>query len=495
LKPHYQRWLCALFAGIAASAFAYQGAESHYAFAVPRAQILTGIQTIGVMPLSIADEVPNPEAVSARYDAEIVKRLQSAGFSVVPPAAMREIQEKTKATLGGVYDPMSGQPIKEKVDAFNEFSTTEYLATHKVDAILRPVIRVRMARFGGNVAQWDGATDGSSGRSGFGNFMMGMTGVSVAGTVPALSLVVRLSDAGGKALYTGAGGLQVLGYARTDIHSLLLSVKQIDVDPKSVMTDPARDARALSLALDPLLLGTEPHPADIPGPPVTSPGAQGAAAPSREQLLARYPRLTLAPLELSDIPQRDAVRLRYRDVLTGQLTRLGFQVVGAEEYARLWEAERTVAGGYYDPLTGRPDEAKAGAARARVLQGLQATSGPSAVVVARVVGRMAPYSAGAAEWDGVRQSVEESGRFASLFDPERSMGGRVAAISLELRILDPAGVVLFEGAGGIQLTEHEESGRRAVLPASRLFADPAADLRAVDVALGPLAPAPAAARR
>jgi len=488
MTHRYRRWLCALAAGIAASAFAYQGKEPYYDFAVPRVQILTSIRTIGVMPLGVTEEVPNPEAVSARYESEIVRRLQSAGFSVVPPAAMREILETMKATVGGVYDPMTGQPIKEKAEALKEFASAEYLATHKVDAILQPLIRVRVAHFAGNTAHWDGASDGSSGRSGFANFMMNMTGTSVVGTVPALSLVVRLSDAGGKVLYTAAGGLQVLGYARSDIHSLLVTVKQLDVDPKSIMADPARDARALSLALDPLLLGTEPHPADIPSAPPTSAGAHAAAGLPREQLLARYPRLTLAPLELSDMPQRDTVRLRYRDALTQQLTRLGFQVVGSEEYGRLWDAERTAAGGYYDPFTGRLDEAKATAARARVLQGLQEAYGPQAVVTVRVVARTAPYSAGTAEWDGVTQSVEGFSRVASVLDPQGNAGGRLAANSLEVRILDPAGVALFEGIGGIELTEQVASGRRTGLPESQLFANAAADLRAIDVALAPLAP-------
>ncbi|HEY1491565.1 MAG TPA: hypothetical protein VGF35_02970, partial [Steroidobacteraceae bacterium] len=428
------------------------------------------------------------------YEAEIVRRLQAAGFTVVPPALMREIQQKIKTTLGGLYDPMTGQPVREKFDAYAEFSTTEYLAAHKVDAILRPLIRLRSARFGGNTAQWDGASDSSSGRSASGNFWAAMTGTSLSGAVPALSLVVRLSDAGGKVLYTAAGGIQVLGYARVELHSLLSSMKQLDIDAKAVMTDPARDARALSLALDPLLLGTEAHPADIPAPPAATASNAHPAAPPAEPLTARYPRLTLAPLELADLPQRDAVRTRYRDALTARLNQLGFQVLNSDEFGRKWDEERTAAGGFYDPFTGRPDEAKTNAARARVLQGLPEGSRPDAVVIARVVERAATYSAGTAEWDGVQQPVEASGRAPSLFDSERNRGGRLTAASLELRLLDPAGVSLLEGIGGIELTELVEGGRPMHLTANHLFSDPARDSRAVDIALAPLAPpAPAVA--
>jgi len=110
------------------------------------------------------------------------------------------------------------------------------------------------------------------------------------------------------------------------------------------------------------------------------------------------------------------------------------------------------------------------------------------VVTVRVVARTAPYSAGTAEWDGVTQSVEGFSRVASVLDPQGNAGGRLAANSLEVRILDPAGVALFEGIGGIELTEQVASGRRTGLPESQLFANAAADLRAIDVALAPLAP-------
>ncbi|MBS0579169.1 MAG: hypothetical protein JSR36_07895 [Proteobacteria bacterium] len=487
MRPIHPRWLLALGGLIAASALAYYG-QPYYEFGTPRAQILSTVQTIGVMPLSVPDDLPDQEAVTARYEAEIVRRLQSAGFTVVAPAVMREIQQQIRTTLGGMYDPITGQPLKEKFDAFNEFSTNEYLAAHKVDAILRPLIRVRPARFAGNTAQWDGASDSSSGRSSMGNFMSALAGAQLSGHVRALSFVVRLSDAGGKVLYTAAGGIQLLGYARVEVHGLLTSTKQLDVDPKSIMTDPARDARALSLALDPLLLGTEAHPADIPSPPLAPASAKAAAQPGAP-LPARYPRLTLAPLELADIPQRDAVRARYADALTAQLTRLGFQVLNSDEFGRRWEAERAASGGYYDPLTGRPDKAKIDAARARVLQGLPEGSRPDAVVVARVVTRAVPYSAGTAEWDGVTQPVETTGRSPSLFDAERNRGGHLSANSLVLAIVDAAGVKLFDGVGGIELTELVEDGRPVPLSANRLFAEPAWDRRAVEIALAPLAPA------
>ena len=48
-----------------------------------------------------------------------------------------------------------------------------------------------------------------------------------------------------------------------------------------------------------------------------------------------------------------------------------FEVAGGDEFEELWAAERTAAGGFYDPLTGRPDLGRIGSARARILAALR----------------------------------------------------------------------------------------------------------------------------
>ncbi|HKE42976.1 MAG TPA: hypothetical protein VKB41_00415 [Steroidobacteraceae bacterium] len=486
--------LLALGSGAAAEHRAHGEDKPASNFEVPRADLMSTVKTIGIMPIVVAEEVPDKDTVAARYEAEIAARLTSAGFAVVPASAMREVRERNQAALGGLYDPMTGQRIKEKVDALNEFSSHEYLATHQVDALLQPAIALRSAPFNVGKASWDGVVDSSSGpdRTGFSHFMATLAagGVDVEGRLPALSFVVRLTDAGGKLLYSGAGGLQLLSYSRVTVVKMLSTTRQLPVDPKFIMTDPARDARALSIALDPLVGGsTAPAPAHIAGAPAMQADAAGAQrSMSLEEVAARFPRVALAPLALGEMAQHEAVTLRYREALMQKLRQLGFEVVGGDEYGPLWEAERTAAGGYFDPVTGRPDEAKLKASRQRVfglmLQHLDAT----AVIVPSVISRCARFDGGVAEWDGVRESLTPGeSKLRAVFDSNLEYGGHLDGISLQVNIIDPLGEVVLEGTGGIQLVERLSAGKPTPLAQSELFADPTQDARAADIAFTTLA--------
>ena len=489
-----RRWfshaLCLLLglAGRAAVAAPEQGRT--FAFAVPRAEVISTTKTIGVMPLTVTAVVPDADGVAARYESEIVTRLTNSGFSVIPPSAMREIRERTKATLGGLYDPMTGDPIKEKVNAFNEFSINEYNARYKVDAVLAPAIVRRAAEFNSAGVWWDGVDDSATGESGWA-FLWKPT-PSIEGTMPALSFVVRLVDPSGKVLYGGVGGLQVLAYWKHSESLWSAKERTVRIDPKFVMTDPARDARALSLALDPLLRGKVSPLPKVTRLPAATPGGNGATRLSREEVLARFPRLALASLGLEEGQQRDAVRLHYRDALTQKLTQLGFEVVGGDDYERLWDAERAAIGGFFDPFTGKPDDAKLKASRQRVFGSMQEHLAATAIVVPRVVERVAQFSYGTAEWDGVKESLTGmSGlvKFLSL-DWRETYSGGLGALSLKVQIIDPTGELLFEGFGGIQLMEHYNPAGNEPLADADLFSDPAKDTRAIDVALAPLASPP-----
>jgi hypothetical protein len=65
-------------------------------FLVPRETIVAKVHTIGVMPLVASARVPDPDPVAVRYEEEIAKRLEHAGFAVVRAGVMRDIRERLK---------------------------------------------------------------------------------------------------------------------------------------------------------------------------------------------------------------------------------------------------------------------------------------------------------------------------------------------------------------------------------------------------------------
>jgi len=191
------------------------------------------------------------------------------------------------------------------------------------------------------------------------------------------------------------------------------------------------------------------------------------------------------------LEQGERIQARYREMLTARFKALGFEIVGGNDFDGLWAAERTASGGFYDPFTGRPDLAKFNTALARVLATLHERYGVSCVIMPSIVPRKAPSSEGYARWDGVTESVNGGGSLVfnkSIFNPGLDYAGYLDANSLELRILDDAGQVLYQGFGGVQLTKHLDHGRFMRVPEPSLFADATRDTAAVNAALHGLAP-------
>jgi hypothetical protein len=484
-----QIYLACVVLGLTSSAvFAKPEQGPTFGFTVPRAEVLSTVKSIGIMPVIVTSAVPDARDVAARYESEIVARLTSAGFAVIPPSAMREIRERTMATLGGVYDPFTGELIKGKAEAFYQSSADEYLATQKVDGILGCEIAERTAHFAYGSMRWDGVEDSFTGESAWADFWK--QSAASYGEIPTLSLIVRLQDNKEKPLYVGVGGLQVLGYWNNLSKPIgLRKERLLGIDPKYIMTDPARDVRALSLALDPLLYGKVsalPKVTTLPAP------VREASAPpkvSREEVLAHFPRIALGSLDLAEISQADELKLRYRDALTKKLTELGFEVVGGNDYEKLWNAEREAAGGYFDPFTGRFDEVKFRASIVRVVRAMKERFAASAVLLSRVLIRRAPFNFGVAEWDGTNElltpGTSKLGAILSL-DPAKKASGSAHALSLELLIIDPAAEPAFEGLGGVQLTEHLIRDKWEPVPKNEQLLDALKLTRAIDIALAPL---------
>ena len=457
------------------------------AFKVPREEIVATVTTIGLMPAVVPTSVPAREVVAARLELQVVARLREAGFQVIEPQAIREIQGRGSAALGGIYDPLTGRAIKARADALAEFTTAEFTLGHRVDGLLSIEVVKRSVPFLRGTAYWDGVDDSSTGRGGVAKFVVA-TGAS--GRLSGLSLAVRLVDVGGKLLYARDGGLQLLEYFGRS-HTVG-GYQPRRVDPRSVMSDPARDVRALDVALDPLAPSAAAAerakhgvtPSAVPDEAPMPPGV-------RELLLGQHRRVVLAGLAFPDAETHAGVPARYREELTRALTNIGFEVTAGRDYGGIWLEEQQRAGGLYDPITGGIDDQKAQAVRASVFATLRGgDEAVTAIVLPTVETRVAPFWSGSAAWDGVSELVTGTSLLGTIFSGSALYSGSLDALSLSVRIVDATGVVLYEGAGGIQLAERLADGRRARLVSSELYANQANDARAVEIALAGLAPSP-----
>lgn len=446
---------------------------------VDRAAIHAAIKTVGVMPILVPGYLPDADGIAKRYETEVQARLKAAGFQVVSPDVMREIEARLARSMGGLYDPMTGDAVKEKVESHERFARSEYLAANKVDGFVRMAIVRRTAHSYGMTASWDGVEERVTGQSAFVSVMTRAAAGLGDGTVGALSFVLVLEDRDEKALYSGIGGLQLTSYIRNGF-----APKHVDVDPKHLLTDPARDARAFAVVLDPLTGAKTGGNSKVELAPVVLPEETQALRITREQLLSKHRRVALTAIEVPELDQGGAVQARYSELLTARFRSAGFEVVGGEDYPTIWGDLERAAGGFYDPATGRLDRTRHDAARHEALRLLGERHGVTAVVFPSFVQRDATLEAGLAKWDGVEEIVSgNKSKLGAMFGAAGQVIGRLQAASLRLEIVDLQDATLFEDYGGIQALSRFEQGRFVDLPAAQLFSDNTRDATAVDLAM------------
>jgi hypothetical protein len=463
------------------------------------------LKTVAVMPVKTPTDVPNRAQAEMRIEQALEARLAAAGITVIPASEMRALQDKVRAALGGYYDPRTGDLDEQRAKAFDEHVDSEFRRLHPADAWLYSRIEARRAPVQGAWAAWDGVQESTIGAASFGGQVF--RSPAVTGSLGALSLHVGLLTPMGEVLYHRYGALQLLEYyeesSGASAFGLPEHIGYVPVSPDAILTDPAREQRAMALALDPLLLDRAQQDAvkdaNKEAWKQIKPVAKGERPPKpadvdRAAFLARYHRVAVAAIELpEEFPNRAAVRERYAAALEAGLARAGFEVVPPAAYAAVWEPIYAASGGFYDPMTGELLAEKRMAALREAFAQLGSESPVDLVFVPSIAVREARIESGKAKWDGETVDLAKGG---ALFDKSRAFGGTVPAASLELRAVDPSIQEVFLGYGAIELLVRFKSGGLMSqggfedIPMVDWFTDPARDAKAVDRALGSLAAAP-----
>jgi len=440
--------------------------------------IHAALKTVGVLPMRVPSLIPNGEGVARRFEAAIEERLRAAGFQVVGAQAMRDIHARLGAELGGIYDPMTGATTREKVDEREQLVRAKYLESHPVDGFVRLAVAERSANSYSMTAEWDGVKENVTGQSTMKSILNMSAGQLGNGVVPALSFVMVLEDLERKEIYSGIGGLQLLSYVRMG-----WVPKFYGVDPAYLLTDTARDVRAMQVVFERLTgVKSKADKVKVSLAPTALREAGTALRVPRERLLADHQRVALIPLAIGSTAEREAVIARYAELLRPRLAAAGFVVVAGDDYTSDWQQLSRDAGGFYDPVTGRLDQARFDAARSTALAALAKRHGISGAVFPAIVSRDASVVSGVAKWDGTEQLVADSdSKLGAYFTVAAYLTAEFPALSLQLRIVDADNHTLYESHGGIQALSQFEKGRIVDVPEARLFGNPARDVTAVDL--------------
>lgn len=213
-------------------------------FLVPRPAVRQETQVVAVSSVLLyVSDLKVSDTLLARFDSLIVEALRGGGRRIVPARVVDSVWNHLRDSAGGLFDPKTGVRDSARIGALDSLWRGALYRTYGAGAVLSPRIVVVRASFSDGTAHWDGASE--SFQSLGAKILTAFAGVHGSGQTPALSLLVGVYGASGKAIYLDAGGIQLLerptrnGFERVPTAELL--------------TDSVRVRQAVALALGPLV--------------------------------------------------------------------------------------------------------------------------------------------------------------------------------------------------------------------------------------------------
>jgi len=210
-------------------------------FRVSREQFYPKLKVVAMAPMSAPRDLEDPDPATKKLVTLIESQLRAAGLVVIGPDETEVVWDSISSQMGGFFNPMTGEPDEVKAKTLRTQVYRELRAERSIDAMLFPAIVVVSAKLQSDHASWDGTSQGA----GKGKFWKALLGVSHSGTIPALSLLVILSDTADTDLYVNAGGIELL--AKVSANGI------VPVPREELFLDEERLDKAVRLALDPLL--------------------------------------------------------------------------------------------------------------------------------------------------------------------------------------------------------------------------------------------------
>jgi hypothetical protein len=157
-------------------------------------------------PVRISFRLPQSEAVRSTYDSLLGARLREQGFDVVPPVVYDSLWLYFRDSVGGFYDPFTGRVIDSLFQAVDGRTRDSLRMGYGAQAVAYSALSVLNLPFSGGKVEWFGAVEESGGRGGLEGFFFGRS----HGTIPGITLVVRVQDLEGRRLARRLGGVQLL---------------------------------------------------------------------------------------------------------------------------------------------------------------------------------------------------------------------------------------------------------------------------------------------
>jgi hypothetical protein len=457
---------------------------------ITREQLLTDIKRVGMLPVELPEKFRDRDDARRTLQDAVATYLRAAGFQVVGSTTYQEGFDRLNRERGGMYDAATGELKREVAAAVREGARAEFASKQQLDGFILLQVQPTSANCIGYYATWDGVHERSDGAGPPINVdLEKLSRGEKLGSLPALSLWLRIANKQDQVLFERRGGIQLSSYLEPPKASYVAYEATFSRFPPvataDLLNDSKRIDRAARVATLPLvreansqLLTPRGKPLDLP----PLPHAQAVVAESpllvpRDRILQSVRRVAVAPVDPGPFAVSGEVQKQLVRSLKMELEPLKWEVIeapGARDL--LAKAMRELRP--FDPLTGRRDDAKVSAARMSVFTALGMTPIPDAILWAGLVQVIAVHEGVEVRWDGRSQNAYTLG------STERSAGeprniwelgsGGISAMSISVSLIDANDALLYRSRGGVQVLEKITMGTGLVTHESLSF-----------VALGP----------
>ncbi len=206
---------------------------------------------------------------------------------------------------------------------------------------------------------------------------------------------------------------------------------------------------------------------------------------TEEDFYGKIKTIALAPVVIpGDLENKEQVKAKFESLIESKLREAGFVVIQSREFAEIRELMTKQLGGYFDPVTGKRDEAKFKSVKEHSLREMHAKFNSDAVLYSSIQVFLASFSGGKAAWHGTSESLSTGGLLGALSVSTRN--GKVSALSFGVGIEDSNGVDIYVNWGGIQLLNKLSGGEFVPIAQSELLSNEERNATAVNISLDPL---------
>ena len=222
-------------------------------YRIERAELMANTRTIGILPLAIDKtamehfNIDVDEERKIQFESLLEIKLKEAGFAVVSASEYRSIRASIETTVGLSDGQQLDTAQEQQYEFIHEHTQKEYLAKHQIDAFACPEIVLTRASWGGQDAEWHGASEAVAGKKGILELIVTS---NTTGYTPALSFKLSLYDLDETLYYRYYGGLQLLQWVNTGLN---FKGNFIDVPKDQILGLPAKNEKSIEIACAPLI--------------------------------------------------------------------------------------------------------------------------------------------------------------------------------------------------------------------------------------------------